>query len=177
MYNVHHDLINLDPLLLFAAMWSDAEYENFCEEVQRESSATDTTPKKEPTAPLRQHPDPVAPKQEISHPSIPSCHEKAASAQIPSPNICCWRCGRLGHLRTTCRNTPIIFCSVCGKPGTLSKHCCRRTSADARRHSVPSLKLVNKAVQCDLLPHPPLCSACKYLKRRCQRCQKRNSSD
>lgn len=38
----------------------------------------------------------------------------------------CWRCGGMGHRRAACRRTAILFCSGCGKPGVLSRNCCRR---------------------------------------------------
>lgn len=49
----------------------------------------------------------------------------------------CWRCGRPGHLRNVCCRGGILFCSRCGKIGTLSRECtCRALLPPIQREAV-----------------------------------------
>lgn len=36
---------------------------------------------------------------------------------------CCWRCKQRGHRRDQCKNSPKLFCSVCGKDDIQTKDC------------------------------------------------------
>lgn len=64
----------------------------------------------------------------------------------------CWRCGGTGHQRDSCTRPSIIFCSRCGKVGTLSRRCqCVSTHARARVTSstrTTSTRTVSRATQC-----------------------------
>lgn len=46
----------------------------------------------------------------------------------------CWRCGGKGHFRQNCRLPPKLFCSHCGKEGTLTRDCsCQKQAGNANR--------------------------------------------
>lgn len=38
----------------------------------------------------------------------------------------CWRCGHPGHVRQGCTRIRLLFCSVCGKVGIMSRDCCKQ---------------------------------------------------
>ena len=50
--------------------------------------------------------------------------ETMATVNAPyNRDECCWRCGKRGHHRRECRNTPQKFCSQCGTTGRLTRDC------------------------------------------------------
>lgn len=90
----------------------DPEYEEYCKQVEREVWEN-RTPRTVNTIPQR----------------LPLPGESGArqpERDVLSLNQRCWRCGGIGHRRASCRRTAVLFCSGCGKPGVLSRNCCRR---------------------------------------------------
>lgn len=49
--------------------------------------------------------------------------EQRARSFVPITTDTCWRCGKTGHQRGSCPNTALMFCSRCGRIGTLSRNC------------------------------------------------------
>lgn len=76
---------------------------------------------------------------------------------LPINKDLCWRCGHAGHRRQNCQNKSRLFCSRCGKVGTLSRQCpCptvpakrRNTSGpgDPRHHSGVSFSYIRRRTQ------------------------------
>lgn len=112
------DCTSLSRLLIMAKEFED---------LQRETQARSRTvsvprarwapkfPEETPIADLRTLPlkerKEVVSKRTVKEPTVVR----------PSPQ--CWRCGRPGHLRSTCNFPPAVFCSRCGKQGVMSRDC------------------------------------------------------
>lgn len=61
--------------------------------------------------------------------------EQRAKAFVNISADTCWRCGKTGHQRGTCPNMALMFCSRCGRIGTLSRDCtCQGGMTSRPRH-------------------------------------------
>lgn len=70
--------------------------------------------------------------------------EQAKQGYIKIQTDTCWRCGQTGHRRDTCHDTPVLFCSRCGKRDTLSRNCpCQKKSEEVR---VPTIKRLRQDI-------------------------------
>lgn len=64
----------------------------------------------------------------------------------------CWRCGRSGHSRATCKGGYRLFCSRCGLVGVMSRDCsCGGESREVRPSSVAATVQTSRGVQCHFL--------------------------
>ena len=67
------------------------------------------------------NPDPVTWRSNTN-----SQNQNTNQTSTPNTQSICWRCGQQGHWRQNCHNEPRLFCSVCFRPGILTRNCpCR----------------------------------------------------
>lgn len=107
----------------------DQEYDDFWIIVDNETEPI-TIPVKATPAILR-IPSTIADKE--IKPNTSPFKATPVTLQMPgteeSSRKLCWRCGKLGHRRTKCRGTPVLFCSGCKTIGVKSRDCCKRPKA------------------------------------------------
>ena len=87
-------------------------------------------------------------KQTSSEPRAMRPVRRSGVMTVTAPydrKVCCWRCKQRGHDRFQCRNTPLKFCSYCGRDNVLTRDCTCHTSGNAPRAGPPTTERIVKA--------------------------------
>ena len=69
-------------------------------------------------------------------PTTPRHHDNTPQEKfLPVHLGLCWRCGGTGHQRSHCRRERQLFCSRCGRIGTMSRRCSCPEASTSRQHA------------------------------------------